>query len=331
MTEVASTPAKGHASGAAVARPDAAPGVSTSDAAPGVRAPAEGRAPELVMARRHLRLGSTALARAELEALSAADLLDTDGLVDLAEARWRTGSLLAAGEPARRAIEATPPDAEGSPPVVALVIAAEAASVLGRPTEARRLAERARAAADAPIDAIFAGMPRSTVWPPDPSEPRPAPATLFGTDEPAYGSALSTGVSGPGATASDRAAADLDEAVSLAAAPDGPGLWDLADPVADMSAAADASAVAPAPGDVARGDLAPGPDGAADLSSATPLDLTLALRLDPSSADAVLAAIDPSTSDVDLLVVRGDALRLVGRESEALDTYRSARAARRDG
>ena len=48
----------------------------------------------------HLRLGSLALARAELEALASHGILDDDGLLDLAEARWRTGDLPAAGEAA---------------------------------------------------------------------------------------------------------------------------------------------------------------------------------------------------------------------------------------
>src|SRR6476661_3109975 len=58
------------------------------------------RHPDLVLARLHLRLGSLALARAELETLAGQDALDEDGLVDLAEARWRTGDIAGAGEAA---------------------------------------------------------------------------------------------------------------------------------------------------------------------------------------------------------------------------------------
>ena len=100
------------------------------------------RLPDLVLARLHLRLGSLALARAELETLAGRDALDEDGLVDLAEARWRTGDIAGAGEAAVAALA----DEEG--PLLALVVAAEAAAARGRPTEARRLAEKAMADAD---------------------------------------------------------------------------------------------------------------------------------------------------------------------------------------
>ena len=63
---------------------------------------------ELVLAHTHLRLGSLALARAELETLAGARRLDTPGLVDLAEARWRTGDLTGAGEAAGGARGTTP-------------------------------------------------------------------------------------------------------------------------------------------------------------------------------------------------------------------------------
>ena len=131
------------------------------------------RGPDLALARLHLRLGSLALARAELETLAGRDALDQDGLVDLAEARWRTGDLAGAGEAAAAALD----DEDG--PLLALVIAAEAAAARGRPTEARRLADRAMEVADGSIDALFAGMPRAAVWPPDAAAPPPSPTTMF--------------------------------------------------------------------------------------------------------------------------------------------------------
>ena len=45
------------------------------------------------------------------------------------------------------------------------MIAAEAIAAAGRPTEARRLANRAIEATGEPLDALFAGMPRSAIWP----------------------------------------------------------------------------------------------------------------------------------------------------------------------
>jgi len=80
------------------------------------------RSPDLVLARLHLRLGSLSLARAELETLAGKDMLDADGVVDLAEARWRTGDITGAGEAAALVID----DDDG--PLLALVVAAEAAA-----------------------------------------------------------------------------------------------------------------------------------------------------------------------------------------------------------
>ncbi len=126
-----------------------------------------------MLAHAHLRLGSLALARTELETLAGLGRLDTPGLVDLAEVRWRTGDLAGAGEAAAVALRGD----EEHP--VALLIAAEAAAALGRPSESRRLAARAMANATGSIDAIFAGMPRSAAWPPDADEPPPTAPTLF--------------------------------------------------------------------------------------------------------------------------------------------------------
>ncbi len=83
-------------------------------------------------------------------------------LLDLAEARWRTGDLARAGESADRALEG------GVDDPLALVIAAEAAAARGRHAEADDLAGRALEDLGTTLDALFAGMPRSAVWPGDP-------------------------------------------------------------------------------------------------------------------------------------------------------------------
>ena len=111
--------------------------------APAGGTPIQARAIELVLAHMHLRLASLALARVELETLAGLGGLDTHGLVDLAEVRWRTGDLVGAGEAAAAALRAD----DVRPDPIALVVAAEAASAVGRPSEARRLATRAIAAA----------------------------------------------------------------------------------------------------------------------------------------------------------------------------------------
>ena len=113
-------------------------------------------------------MGSLALARAELESLAGRGMLDEPALLDLAEVRWRTGDLAGAGEAANALLARDRDDP------LALVIAAESVSALGRPGEARRLAARALEGIDGPLDPLFAGIPRSLVWPADPVED-PAP------------------------------------------------------------------------------------------------------------------------------------------------------------
>src|SRR5947207_910669 len=125
------------------------------------------------LARLHPRLGQQELARAELEMLAGSGNLDSDGLLALAEARWRTGDLPGAGEAAQACLAA------GRTDVLAIVIAAEAMAALGRPGEARRLAGQALEQADVPLDAIFAGIPRSLIWPADPSEAGRPEGMLF--------------------------------------------------------------------------------------------------------------------------------------------------------
>jgi hypothetical protein len=143
------------------------------DDAPPPARPASQRAPGLRLARVHLRMGSLVLARAELEAYAGRGELDDEAILDLAEARWRTGDLAGAGEVATAAIQG------GSTDPLALVIAAEAVAALGRPGEARRLAGRALESVHGSLDPLFAGMPRSLIWPTDPDAPAPG---LQGSD-----------------------------------------------------------------------------------------------------------------------------------------------------
>ena len=140
------------------------------------RRPADGR-PRAVDLRRwpalHLRLGLACARPRGARDAGRARARSTRRAGRPRRGRWRTGDLAGAGEAAGRG-----PRAGGDEPV-ALVIAAEAASALGRPSEARRLGERALARLDGPIDPVFAGMPRSAVWPADAAEPPPTAATLF--------------------------------------------------------------------------------------------------------------------------------------------------------
>lgn len=261
--------------------------------------PTTTRDADLILAGLHLRLGALALARAELETLAGRDALDDDGLTDLAEVRWRTGDLVGAGEAAAAILDGD----EG--PVVALIVAAEAAMGRGRPSEARRYADRASAQAGASLDALFAGMPRSPIWPADPAALPPTAASLF--DVPAVGPASR----GPVAAATDPTTADAAAAAALSI-----GLWD-ADPETDAALAEAGGPELPVGGDelvLARAALE---DGHADDAA---IHLAFVLRLTPALAPAVLDLLGEDRRP-ELALVRGDAYRLVGLEAEARAAY----------
>lgn len=259
----------------------------------------ERRSADLVLARLHLRVGSIAHARADLETLAGRAPLDDGALVDLAEARWRTGEIGLAGEAAVTAIE------HGVEAPLALMIAAEAASALGRPGEARRLATRAMTAAGGTLDALFAGMPRSAVWPTDPAGPAPVAATLFGDDGVEPSGAAQENVERPPATPAVGGAA-----AAVVTDVDGPGLWDadadapVAPPVLDPAVLMDEGMASLAAGDPGR---------AAAL-------LGLAVRMGPHLAPAILDGTIDATQP-DILLVRGDAFLAVGHATEAAAAY----------
>jgi hypothetical protein len=366
------------------------------------------RDPNLRLAGLHLRLGSIALARAELETLAGADALDGAGRIDLVEARWRSGDLTGAGEVARAVL------AGGDEPIIALVVAAEAAASLGRPSEARRLASRALELADGSIDPIFAGMARAAVWPADPTEPVPSPATLFPTER-----IVHEGPAVADTPADDPADRHLGQ-------DEGPGFWDHEEVPAGLAAvvAADAVAGEPAPpvtdevpaaglaalagidalaqtdqeadpepatatmldaesataaelaagqafeaspesGHVPESDSVPEPEAAPEPEPAAEqqpapepepvhmavsddvaarletgraaiaagdaataaLYLGLVVRLAPALAGSVIETIG-GHDDPALLMVRGDALRALGRDAEAQDAYARAMSGR---
>ncbi len=318
--------------------------------------PAEhGRATDARLARVHLRLGAHGLGRAELEGLAGRGALDDDALLDLAEVRWRTGDLAGAGEAAQAYL------ATGRDDAVALVIAAEAAAALGRPGEARRLATRAIAVADRPLDAMFAGIAKSAVWPSDPTHGEQS-AALFPAGPAATGALAArrdrpeqratsgrdaqvrvTGgyphAGDPGAAAvhtkpagADRGAAPSSHDRPAAAPWAGGGREPEAGPAAEASSGLDDE-----PGfwaDDAADASERLPDAAAEIEGAraalelgdhdgAALRLALALRLDPALAAAVLDVAEGHRAPA-LHIVRGDALRLVGRDAEARRAYATA-------
>jgi hypothetical protein len=266
------------------------------------------RSADLILAGVHLRLGSLALARAELETLAGRDALDTEGIIDLAEARWRTGDVEGAGEAAALVLE------DESGPLVALIVAAEAAAARGRPTEARRLAAKALAAANGSIDRVFAGMPRSAAWPPDPAAPPPAPTTMF---DPPHGLASERARQarrqparhGPPVPVTP----STTEPATAALPADGTiGLWGD-----EGGIHAPSDAVLPGASealDMGRAALESG-----DLIEAS-VHLALVLRLSTPLAPAVLDLV-ADRAEPELAFVRGDAYRLVGRELDARRAY----------
>ena len=258
----------------------------------------EGRPTDLRLARLHLRTGALGLARAEFEAFAGEGSLDDEALLDLAEVRWRTGDLTGAGAVAQTCL------ARGREDVVALVIAAEATAALGRPGEARRLAGRALELAAASLDSVFAGMPRSAIWPHDPADPG-EPAGSFFPSASEIGTANYPSAAG---AASARAAEP-----SLTPDP-APGLWDggehgvhAAAEIPDGRAELETAEVALAAGD--------------EHSAA--LHLAVVLRATPALAPAVLDAIAGRTGP-EMELVRGDAYRLVGHETDARLAFSAA-------
>jgi hypothetical protein len=251
-------------------------------------------------------MGSLGLARAELETFAGRNLLDDEAIRDLAEARWRTGDLAGAGEAAAAYLESHPDD------VLALIVAAEAQADLGRPSEARRLAGLALEHAAGSLDPLFAGMPRSQVWPVDPGAAGPA-GVLFDDLHPGP---LPTG-SGNGSFAGgggpEPAVHEPLEPGLPAAIVGGQSLWGEEDEPTSPSKPLDATSLFHSAGvAVEAGRIE-------DAATA----LILALRAAPGLAPAVLDLLAGRGEPL-LVLVRGDAQRIVGREAEALRDHASA-------
>ncbi|MEO5940642.1 MAG: hypothetical protein ABIZ72_06665 [Candidatus Limnocylindrales bacterium] len=266
---------------------------------------------DLILARVHLLLGSLGLARAELETLAGRGALDDDAIRDLAEARWRTGDLPGAGEAASAWLETHPDD------ILGLVIAAEAQSALGRPGEARRLAGRALERADGSLDPVFAGMPRSAIWPVDPGTASGPVGVLFDDLHPGPVAVRPLPIARSNVAGR---VGDLESAGSASTVPAaaGPSLWgeDTAGLTADDEESLDPTVLFHR----ARIALETGHAGEAATG------LILALRASPGLAPAVLDLLSGRSESI-LALVRGDAQRVVGREVEAMRDHAVAAGA----
>jgi len=256
--------------------------------------PAGGRSADLRLARLHLRGGTYALARAELETLAGADRLDRDAVLDLAEVRWRTGDLPGAAAAAMTWLEEG--DAAGAPLVLAHVICAEAAAERGRADEAAVHVEAAAVGLGdrETLDAILARIAARAAW----------PWGVEATDP--------TAAHGPGPQGGEGAAAALVAGVALVAEGQ------------ERAAPGRVTPIAPAAVELARA----GSSLAAEAPERAAVLLALALRADRAAAEAVLASLD----DVDpgpahaaaFAFVRAEALRAAGRHEEARIAYASA-------
>jgi hypothetical protein len=250
--------------------------------------PAVERGADLRVARVHLRTGTHALARAELETLAGRDELDLDGVVDLAEVRWRTGDLGGASVAAAAWLEDG--DDGGAAGALAHVICAEAAAARGAlEAAATHVAAAAPGLGDrATLDAILAGISARAAWPWAEEAP-PAPLD-----------------SGPG----------LAPSAGVPPAPAGGGAAPTGRPVG--------APVSPAAAQLARAGAAlvvEAPERAVVL-------LALALRADRAAAEDVLAALDaaePAPAHAAAFsFVRGEAFRAAGRHEESRIAYASA-------
>jgi hypothetical protein len=258
------------------------------------------RSADLRLARLHVRAGNYALARVELETLAGLEALDADGILDLAEVRWRTGDL--AGAAVAAATWLGDASAEPGPgAVLANVICAEASTARGNPEAAATYVARA---ADGLVDgsgleALLAGIEPRAAWPWPAATSLPAPAGR------------------PPAADRDLRPAHAGERV--------PRETPLAAVAADLVAAGEAL-------------ITTAPERAAVL-------LALSLRADRAAAEAVLRALEASSTGAVaatdsvatplgaespaaiaavLAYVRAEALRAAGRHEEARIAYASA-------
>ena len=269
-------------------------------------AEAAGEAPpgaDARLARLHLGTGLFRLARVELEELAGEGRLDADGVLALAEARWRTGDLRGAAEAAGAWLEAEADRNEtgsrGRAPALAHALVADGLTVRGRDDEA---APHVAAA----LASLAAGLPATA---------------------------------GPGTSA--QPVADALDALFAGIAPRSDA-WPAFEPGGRGAAAVDAPSRGEAVRVLApyAGAETPDPIGAADdrlLASddaAAAVLLILSLRATPIRAQEILQRADAALaarSSAGLLLARAEALRVLGRHEAAGIAYALADAHARGG
>ena len=279
------------------------------------------------LARLHLRTGLLRLARAELEELAGDGRLAPDEVLDLAEARWRTGDLRGASDAAAAWLDAGAPET-GAPESGA----PEAGAPVGGDGEVEaaggwRASGRARALAHGLVAEGLTVRGRH----------EDAAVHVAAALDALRGGLVTGPPSRPGArVAGGRVpTASLEPALDamFAGIPPRAGAW----PVFELGGPADEaipgpSRERPAPRVAASvtGDPAPDPIVAADErlragdDAAAAVLLMLALRSAPARASDVLERVDAalaSRSDAAMLLARAEALRSLGRHEAAAIAY----------
>jgi tetratricopeptide (TPR) repeat protein len=277
--------------------------------------PSGTRAVDGRLARVHLRGGLLTLARASLEQMAGVGALDREALADLAEARWRSGDLEGAAEAAVAHL-----DAGGDEPIAHLIVAEEA-DRQGSIVDARRHAAVVRERVAAGLDRLFAGEVRSTAWP---------------MEHPDWMDDRATAPGRWGLLAGGREVADPQ-----------PAQWRLVPPPATGApvprARVSLATAALAAGQTTLDQLALGRAAGQELEAAErelslglvadAIDrLALVLRFDPALAPVILSMADRALlapgdrhqGQVAIHLLRGDAYRGLGRDTEAADAYQEA-------
>lgn len=275
-----------------------APTTTTQPAGAEPTAAAQGAMSVEGLARVHLRSGMLLLARAELESRLHAGSMSATALVDLAEVRWRTGDLDGAAEAAAAHRVAGGTDA------LALLILAEAAAAAGRADDVERHVTELGPTTEAALSAMFAGMPRRADW----------SAVAAARTEPASPAAITARSRRSRAAASSAGSSDAVATGQPVEETSGPGVRRRP----------------PDPSSDAETLLA---EARTDLRSSDPermglaFDrLALALRWHPAMA-ADVAEMVARRQEPAALLIRGDALRALGRFLEAEAAYAAAAAA----
>jgi hypothetical protein len=291
------------------------------------------RSADARLARLHLRGGMIAMARAELEHMAGAGTLDREALVDLAEARWRSGDLDGAAEAAEAHLAA------GGNEPIAHVVAAEALDRRGHIIDARGHSALLVERLGRGVERLFAGESRSSAWPTEAPGAMDSSATapgrwglLVGGREVADADAntwvyvdplppqKADGQSAPGAPRSGTTFA------SRPGAPPGPVLMTPVGPGASMADLVDAGRAAGVELEAVEEQIARGELGGVVER------LALLLRMEGVLAPVILSLADRVLSTgglaprglAGLHLLRGDAYRSLGREAEATSAYQEA-------